>query len=149
MCSNGAHHAEHGARGVQVAPMSEPTEGGEPHDDLDPGFAPGTGTPEPGGMNPADLLRAVRAIVLETPVVGVDVVEVSPPYDDNAETTVNAAHRVVLETLGALAHKKRELAGGSVTRPGTRPDPAILRHPTEPSTWSRPEGTGHTYDDAG
>jgi arginase family enzyme len=118
-------------------------------DVLDPGFAPGTGTPEPGGMNPADLLRAVRAIVLETPVVGVDVVEVSPPYDDNAETTVNAAHRVVLETLGALAHKKRELAGGSVTRPGTRPDPAILRHPTEPSTWSRPEGTGHTYDDAG
>jgi hypothetical protein len=35
-------------------------------DVLDPGFAPGTGTPEPGGMTPADLLRAVRTIALET-----------------------------------------------------------------------------------
>ena len=92
-------------------------------DVLDPGFAPGTGTPEPGGMNPADLLRAVRSIVLSAPVVALDVVEVSPPYD-HADNTVNAAHRVVLETLGALAHKKRERAGGEVTRPGTRPDAA-------------------------
>jgi agmatinase len=118
-------------------------------DVLDPGFAPGTGTPEPGGMNPADLLRAVRSICLETPVVAVDVVEVSPPYDDSGETTVNAAHRVVLETLGALAHKKRERAGGAVTRPGSRPDPASLRYPTQPEGWSRPEGSGHTYTDAG
>ena len=86
-------------------------------DVLDPGLAPGTGTPEPGGMNTADLLRAVRSIVLETPVVALDVVEVAPAYD-HAETTVNAAHRVVLETLGALAHKKRQRAGGPVTRPG-------------------------------
>ena len=79
-------------------------------------------------MNPADLLRAVRSIALETPLVALDVVEVSPPYD-HAENTVNAAHRVVLEMLGALAHKKRERAGGEVTRPGTRPDPASLRYP--------------------
>jgi arginase family enzyme len=113
-------------------------------DVLDPGFAPGTGTPEPGGMNPADLLRAVRSIVLETPVVALDVVEVSPPYD-HAENTVNAAHRVVLETLGALAAKKRERTGGPVTRPGARPDPATLRHPVEPGLWSRPDGSGTTY----
>jgi hypothetical protein len=50
-------------------------------DVLDPGFAPGTGTPEPCGMNPADLLRAVRSIALETPLVAMDVVEVSPPHD--------------------------------------------------------------------
>lgn len=97
-------------------------------DVLDPGFAPGTGTPEPGGMTPADLLRAVRSIALETPLVAMDVVEVSPPYD-HADNTVNNAHRVVLEVLAGLAHKKRELAGGTVTRPGHRPDPASLRYP--------------------
>ncbi|CAN5595599.1 agmatinase [soil metagenome] len=99
-------------------------------DVLDPGFAPGTGTPEPGGMNPADLLRAVRSIALETPLVAMDVVEVSPPYD-HADTTVNNAHRVVLEALAGLAHKKRERAGGAVTRPGRRPDPASLRYPRD------------------
>jgi len=116
-------------------------------DVLDPGFAPGTGTPEPGGMNPADLLRAVRSIALETPLVAMDVVEVSPPYD-LSDNTVNNAHRVVLETLGALAAKKRERAGGEVTRPGTRPDPATLRYPVNPETWSRPDGSGNTYTDA-
>jgi agmatinase len=99
-------------------------------DVLDPGFAPGTGTPEPGGMNPADLLRAVRSIALETPLVAMDVVEVSPPYD-HADNTVNNAHRVVLEALAGLAHKKRERAGGNVTRPGYRPDPASLRYPAD------------------
>ena len=99
-------------------------------DVLDPGFAPGTGTPEPGGMNPADLLRAVRSIALETPLVAMDVVEVSPPYD-HADSTVNNAHRVMLEALAGLAHKKRERAGGAVTRPGTRPDPASLRYPLD------------------
>ena len=102
-------------------------------DVLDPGFAPGTGTPEPGGMNPADLLRAVRSIALETPLVALDVVEVSPPYD-NAETTVNAAHRVVLETLGALAAKKRERQGGDG-------DPA--GHPARPGDPALPGRTGN------
>jgi agmatinase len=78
-------------------------------DVLDPGFAPGTGTPEPGGLAPVDLLRAVRRIVLETNVVALDVTEVSPPYD-HADVTVNNAHRVVWETLAGLAHKKRRQA---------------------------------------
>ncbi len=78
-------------------------------DVLDPGFAPGTGTPEPGGMNPADLLRAVRQIVLDTNVVALDVVEVAPAYDW-ADQTVNNAHRVVMELLAALASKKRTAA---------------------------------------
>jgi agmatinase len=80
-------------------------------DVLDPGFAPGTGTPEPGGMNPADLLRAVRSIALQTNLVALDVVEVAPAYDW-ADTTVNNAHRVVWEVLAALAEKKRRAAGG-------------------------------------
>ncbi len=74
-------------------------------DVLDPGFAPGTGTPEPGGLNPADLLRAVRQLALETPLVAMDVVEVAPAYDW-AETTVNNAHRAVLEVLAGLAVRR-------------------------------------------
>ena len=86
-------------------------------DVLDPGVAPGTGTPEPGGMMPIDLLEAVRRIVLECPVVALDVMEVSPPYD-HADVTVNNAHRVVFETLAALAHKTRAKAGGKPHLPG-------------------------------
>jgi agmatinase len=71
-------------------------------DVLDPAYAPGTGTPEPGGMTTRDLLRAVRRIVLAKPLVGMDIVEVSPPYD-HAGITALAAHRVVMEALSALA----------------------------------------------
>jgi len=49
-------------------------------DVVDPGMAPGTGTPEPGGMTSRELLEAVRRICLELPVVGIDVVEVAPPF---------------------------------------------------------------------
>ncbi|WP_307874469.1 agmatinase [Frankia nepalensis] len=89
-------------------------------DVLDPGFAPGTGTPEPGGMNPADLLRAVRQIALDTPLVAADIVEVSPPYD-HADTTVNSAHRVAMEVFAALAHRRRAAAGGAPDLPGSPP----------------------------
>ena len=74
-------------------------------DVLDPGFAPGTGTPEPGGMQPADLLRAIRKVVLQTNVVAMDVVEVSPPYD-HAEITAQNANRCILETISAIAAKR-------------------------------------------
>jgi agmatinase len=76
-------------------------------DVLDPGFAPGTGTPEPGGMQPVDLLRAIRQIALRTDVVAMDVVEVSPPYDW-AELTSQNAHRCILEAISALAVKRRD-----------------------------------------
>ncbi len=74
-------------------------------DVLDPGFAPGTGTPEPGGLAPVDLLRAVRRLALEVPLVALDVVEVAPAYD-SADLTVNNAHRVVLEVLAGLAVRR-------------------------------------------
>jgi formimidoylglutamase len=74
-------------------------------DVLDPAFAPGTGTPEPGGMAPVDLLRAVRRLATDTPLVALDVVEVSPPYDW-ADVTVNNAHRVVLEVLAGVAVRR-------------------------------------------
>jgi agmatinase len=74
-------------------------------DVLDPGFAPGTGTPEPGGMQPVDLLRAIRRVVLATDVVAMDVVEVCPPYD-HAEVTAQNANRCLLEALSALAARR-------------------------------------------
>jgi len=93
-------------------------------DVLDPSSAPGTGTPEPGGMSPIDLLHAVQRIALETPLVALDVMEVSPPFD-HADVTVNNAHRVVFETLAALAYKKRALVGGAPHLPGCAP--ALIR----------------------
>jgi agmatinase len=74
-------------------------------DVVDPGMAPGTGTPEAGGMLSRELLRAVRQIVGAVEIVGMDVVEVSPPYD-HAEITAILAHRVVMEALSALARKR-------------------------------------------
>jgi agmatinase len=75
-------------------------------DVCDPAHAPGTGTPEPGGLTARQLLDAVRRICLELPVVGIDVVEVSPPYD-HAEITAYLANRVCLEALSALAARKK------------------------------------------
>lgn len=74
-------------------------------DVLDPAFAPGTGTPEPGGLTSVELLRAVRTIVSSVRLVGMDVVEVAPAYDGPGAITAEVAHRVVLEALSALAVK--------------------------------------------
>ena len=75
-------------------------------DVVDPGMAPGTGTPEPGGLTGRQLLDAVRRIAIELPVVGVDVVEVSPPHDP-AEITSFLANRVVLEMLAGIAYRRK------------------------------------------
>jgi agmatinase len=74
-------------------------------DVIDPGMAPGTGTPEPGGMLTREVLRAIRRIVGAVELAGMDVVEVSPPYD-HAETTAMAANRAALEAISALAVRK-------------------------------------------
>lgn len=96
-------------------------------DVCDPGHAPGTGTPEPGGLTARELLDSVRRICLELPVVGVDVVEVSPPYD-HADITAALANRVVLEALSAIARRRRDERDGTTWDPGQplldgRPDP--------------------------
>ena len=74
-------------------------------DVLDPSAAPGTGTPEPGGLTSRELLRAIRQIVGRGDLAGMDVVEVSPAYD-HAEITARAANRCVFEALAALAKKR-------------------------------------------
>ena len=63
-------------------------------------------------MTPGELLDAIRAIVLQTDVVAMDVVEVSPPYD-HAEVTAQLANRCVLEAISALAVKRRNEIGNS------------------------------------
>ena len=84
-------------------------------DVIDPGMAPGTGTPEPGGMLSREVLRAIRQIVGAVDLAGMDIVEVSPPYDQ-AETTAMVANRAALEAISALA--VRRLAGGRVRGEG-------------------------------
>jgi agmatinase len=81
-------------------------------DVLDPAYAPGTGTPEPGGLTSRELLRAVRRLTLKRGLAGMDIVEVSPPYD-HANITAMAAHRVICEALSGLAVNRR----GSESRP--------------------------------
>ncbi len=86
-------------------------------DVIDPGMAPGTGTPEPGGMLTRELLRAIRQVVRSVELAGMDVVEVSPPYDQ-AEITAAAAHRCVLEAISALAAKRRASGASPIARLG-------------------------------
>ncbi len=85
-------------------------------DVVDPGAAPGTGTPEPGGLSARQLLDAVRRLAMTGPLVGVDVVEVSPPYD-HAEVTAYLANRVVLEALGGVAWRRRRERGENPRNP--------------------------------
>jgi agmatinase len=76
-------------------------------DVVDPGLAPGTGTPEPGGFITREILRAIRRIVGRVELAGMDIVEVAPPYD-HAETTAMIANRAALEAISALAVKRRD-----------------------------------------
>jgi agmatinase len=85
-------------------------------DVVDPGSAPGTGTPEPGGLTSRQLLDAVRRIAMETPIGGVDVVEISPPYD-HAEITAYLGNRIVLEALGGIAWRRKSQRGEATRTP--------------------------------
>ena len=70
-------------------------------DVLDPAHAPGTGTPEAGGLTSRELLSMVRGLA-PARIVGADVVEVSPAYD-HAEITAVAAAHVLYELLTVMA----------------------------------------------
>jgi agmatinase len=75
-------------------------------DVADPAFAPGTGTPEPGGLTTAEVLWAVRRLAAEVGMVAMDVVEVSPPYDVGPDITALFARRAVLEALTGTAMRR-------------------------------------------
>jgi agmatinase len=93
-------------------------------DVVDPGSAPGTGTPEPGGLSSRQLLDAVRRIAYELPLSGIDVVEVAPPYD-HADITALLGNRVVLEALSGLARRKLDEKTGEKWDPA---QPFLDRH---------------------
>jgi agmatinase len=74
-------------------------------DVLDPAFAPGTGTPEAGGLTSRELLAVLRSLA-EVNLVGADIVEVAPAYDHAQITGIAAAH-VAYDLLSALALRKQ------------------------------------------
>jgi agmatinase len=75
-------------------------------DVLDPAFAPGTGTPEPGGMTSIDLLWACRELATRVRLVGMDVVEVIPTAVGSADVTALVADRIVREALTGIAVRR-------------------------------------------
>ena len=70
-------------------------------DCIDAGFVPGTGWPEPGGLLPREALKLLELIVRHVPVCGLEVVEVSPPYDVSDMTSLMAT-RVICDTMAHL-----------------------------------------------
>jgi len=80
-------------------------------DVLDPGLAPGTGTPESVGWTSRELIRILRGLE-GLNVVGADVVEVAPAYDGTGEQTALAAAQVVYEILTTIV--KRESQGNGI-----------------------------------
>ncbi|MES2071923.1 MAG: agmatinase [Pseudomonadota bacterium] len=79
-------------------------------DCLDPAFAPGTGTPVPGGLSSAQALEIIRGME-PVNLIGMDVVEVSPPFDQSEITALVAAH-IAADLLCVLRNQK--LAAGKL-----------------------------------
>jgi len=79
-------------------------------DFVDPGFAPGTGTPEVGGPTSRDALRLVRGL-RSIDFVGFDLVEVQPQYD-SGEVTSLLAGTLLYEFLALLALSRRDARAG-------------------------------------
>jgi arginase family enzyme len=74
---------------------------------LDPGFlGSGTGTPEPGGMTPTELLLGVRTVAAELELVGADVVEVIPTAVGSADLSALVGDRVIREALTGIALRR-------------------------------------------
>ena len=71
-------------------------------DALDPAFAPGTGTPEAGGLSSRELMYIINELINRTPVKAMDIVEVSPPLDTENQITSWAAAKVIYEVFADL-----------------------------------------------
>jgi arginase family enzyme len=97
-------------------------------DSIDPGFAPGTGSPEPGGLLPREALKALRMIAREG-ICGMEVVEIAPRHDVS-DITAQLGCRAIMDVLGSLVD-----AG----KLGTR------RPPAQPGE-SSPEATPHRLE---
>jgi agmatinase len=74
-------------------------------DCLDPAFAPGTGIPESGGLTSREAITLIKSLQ-GLPLVGLDVVEVSPPIDPS-EATIFAALKIIMEYIALFARENR------------------------------------------
>jgi agmatinase len=74
-------------------------------DGIDPAYTPGTGTPETGGLRPDEVQEIVRAL-RGRKLVGADVVEVAPPYDNEGQTTALVAATMMWEMLCVIAESR-------------------------------------------
>lgn len=93
---------------AEIVPSDRPVYVTFDIDCLDPAFAPGTGTPVPGGLSSAQALHIIRSLAsLNLNIVGADVVEVSPAYDISEVTALSAAH-IATDLLCMWAVKKKE-----------------------------------------
>ncbi|MBJ7603269.1 MAG: agmatinase family protein [Candidatus Dormibacteraeota bacterium] len=95
-------------------------------DVLDPAYAPGTGTPEPGGFTTREMFPVIRRLCHEAHVVGFEVVEVAPNLDHGYTTALNA-NRVVVEAITGLAMRKQKLPGVQYLDSVTAGDEAFPR----------------------
>jgi agmatinase len=75
-------------------------------DCLDPAFAPGTGIPDSGGLTSREVITLIKSMQ-GLPLVGLDVVEVSPPIDPS-EATVFAALKIIMEYVAVFAREKQK-----------------------------------------
>jgi agmatinase len=75
-------------------------------DVVDPGNAPGTGTPEPGGLTSREMLRFITIVAKEAPLCGMEVVEVSPLYDSGDITSLLAC-RSILDVLATMVAERK------------------------------------------
>lgn len=86
-------------------------------DVTDPAYAPGTGTPVPGGLTSIDVLTAVRRLAAEVGIVAMDVVEVSPPFDDRGEITSLLANSAIREAMTGIAMRRKGITESNYLHP--------------------------------
>ena len=102
---------KHGWEEVMKEALSEALDGPEyifisvDTDCLDPAYAPGMGTPEPGGLTPRELFPVLRALGIQNKVVGIDLVEVNP-LTDPTYRSAQVANRILREILTGMAMRK-------------------------------------------
>lgn len=104
-------------------------------DVLDPATAPGTGTPEPGGWTTREFIRILRGIE-KLNIVGADIVEVSPSYDNKGETTALAAAQVAYEIITSMvkAGAGEDLGGWYGRKEGVTAQETVSASEPEPET---------------
>ena len=88
-------------------------------DSLDPAYAPGTGTPEPGGLTPREAFKILRRLCAESNVIGFELVELAPMLDPTYVSAMNA-NRLIRECMTGVAMRKQGLTDPHYLSPLTR-----------------------------